>query len=81
MKIYILHFAQIDSEGNLSINCKMYSSIEEAKTAQADLINSFRILVSHNPGNIIFEEIGSFNRLAIKSSLAEIQSHIEEFEF
>ena len=81
MKIYILHFTQIDSEGNLSIDCKKYSSIEEAKTAQADLSNSFRNLVSHNPGDIIFEEIGSFNRLAIKNSPAEIQSHIEKFEF
>ena len=80
MTIFILHHAQIDSEGNLSINCKKYSCIEEAKTAQADLNNSFRILVSHNPGDIIFEEIGSFIRLAIKNSPAEIQSHIEEFQ-
>ena len=81
MKIYILHFAQMDSEENLSIDCKKYSSIEEAKSAQVDLNNSFRKLVSHNPGDIIFEEIGSFIRLAIKNSPAEIQSHIEEFEF
>lgn len=81
MTVFILHHAQIDSEGNLSINCKKYSSIEEAKTAQADLINSFRILVNHTPEDSIFEEIGTFNRLAIKSSPAEIQSHIEKFEF
>jgi len=71
----------MDSEGNLSIDCKKYSSIEDAKSAQTDLNNSFRELVSHNTGDIIFEEIGLFNRLAIKSSPAEIQSHIEEFEF
>ena len=81
MTVFILHHAQIDFEGNLSIDCKKYSSIEKAKTAQTDLNNSFRKLVNQNPQDIIFEEIGIFNRFTIKGSLAEIQSHIEEFEF
>ncbi len=70
----------MDSEGNLSIDCKMYGSIEEAKTAQADLNNSFKELVNQSPEYIIFEETGTFIRLAIKNSLSEIQSHIEVFE-
>ena len=70
----------MDSEGNLSIDCKMYGSIEEAKTAQANLNNSFKELVSQSPEYIIFEETGTFIRLAIKNSLSEIQSHIEVFE-
>ncbi|MBO5407402.1 MAG: hypothetical protein J6A27_07850 [Bacteroidales bacterium] len=70
----------MDSEGNLSTDCKMYGSIEEAKTAQADLNNSFKELVNQSPEYIIFEETGTFIRLAIKNSLSEIQSHIEVFE-
>lgn len=70
----------MDSEGNLSIDCKMYGSIEEAKTAQADLNNSFKELVNQSPEYIIFEETGTFIRLAIKNSLSEIHSHIEVFE-
>lgn len=80
MKSYFLHYAQMDSEGNLSTDCKMYGSIEEAKTAQADLNNSFKELVNQSPEYIIFEETGTFIRLAIKNSLSEIQSHIEVFE-
>ena len=70
----------MDSEGNLSIDCKIYGSIEEAKTAQADLNNSFKELVNQSPEYIIFEETVTFIRLAIKNSLSEIQSHIEVFE-
>ncbi len=70
----------MDTEGNLSIDCKMYGSIEEAKTAQADLNNSFKELVNQSPEYIIIEETGTFIRLAIKNSLSEIQSHIEVFE-
>lgn len=29
----------MDSDGNLSIDCKIYGSIEDAKAAQADLNN------------------------------------------
>lgn len=81
MKSYFLHYAQMDSEGNLSIDRKMYGSIEEAKTAQADLNNNFKGLVHPNPDDIFFEELSTFIRLSIKDSLAEIQSHIEEFQF
>lgn len=80
MKIYILHYAQMDSEGNLSIDCDRFSTIQEAKDAQTNLNNIFKKTVNQNPEDIIFEEIGTFNRLEIKGSLAEIQSHIEEFQ-
>ena len=80
MKTFILHYAIIDSEGNLSIDCKRHNTLEEAKTAQATLNNNFKELAHPDPDNIIFEECGTFNRLAIKDTLAEIQSHIEEFE-
>ena len=75
MKTCILHYAIMDSDGNLSIDCKRHNTLEEAKTAQANLNNRFKELAP--PDNIIIEECGTFNRLVIKDNLAKIQSQIE----
>lgn len=44
MKTCILHYAIMDSDGNLSTDCKRHNTLEEAKTAQANLNNRFKEL-------------------------------------
>lgn len=79
MKIYTLHYAIIDNDGALSIDCKNYSSIKDAENAQNQIVNEF--IENHNYmlDEMTKEEYDSFKRIAYDDKQTELQIHIEEF--
>ena len=79
MTLYILHYASIDEEGRLSIDCQgPFQTPESAKAQQKELMGAFR---SKHLGysDVLIEEIrGSFHRIAYIGHMTELQSHIAE---
>ncbi len=78
MPLYILHYASIDEEGALSIDCQgPFKSLKEARQQQATLITAFQTTHSHISVSEIEEHCGTFHRIAYNGLLTELQSHIE----
>lgn len=81
MKYYILHTAEINNDGELSIDCKgIFSLLSEAKAKQQELLREFERLYKEDHADIVAEDCGTFCRLSITDKLAEIQTHIYESE-
>ena len=80
MSLYILHYASIDEEGQLTIDCQgPFKSQGEAQQQQANQLRSFKN--QHlNFSNPIVESCGSFQRIAYIEHLTELQTHIENIE-
>lgn len=78
MTLYILHYAAIDEEGRLSIDCQgPFQTMECAKARQKTLMEAFRRKYTCNSDVLIEEECGTFHRMAYEGLLIEQQSHIE----
>ena len=81
MPLYILHYATIDAEGRLSIDCQgPFTTKEAALKQQSTIINAFRTIHSHHSGDEIEEQSGTFHRIAWAGLPTELQSHIEEMD-
>ena len=81
MPLYILHYATIDAEGRLSIDCQgPFTTKEDALKQQATLITAFQATHSHISVSEIEEHCGTFHRIVYNGLLTELQSHIEEIE-
>ena len=81
MTLYILHYATINAEGRLSIDCQgPFTTKEAALKQQTALINAFQITLRHHSANEIVEQCGTFHRIAYAGLLTELQSHIEEMD-
>ncbi len=81
MTFYILHYATIDGEGHLAIDCQgPFKTLEEAQERQAKVIDNFLNVHSTLSHEQTEEKCGSFHRLAYKEHLSELQSHIEEMK-
>lgn len=79
MHLYILHYAAIDAEGHLSIDCQgPFKTKEEAQQQQATLLLDFQNERQTMSNALIEERCGCFQRIAYKEQPAEIQTHIEE---
>lgn len=79
MPLYILHYATIDAEGHLSIDCQgPFPTKEAARRQQTVLIAAFQTTHSPHSPHEIQEHHGTFHRLAYAGLLTELQSHIEE---
>ena len=79
MPLYILHYATIDAEGHLSIDCQgSFPTQEAAREQQTALITTFQDTHHHLSTHEIQERHGTFHRLAYTGLLTELQSHIEE---
>ncbi|MBP3499092.1 MAG: hypothetical protein J6J97_03270 [Akkermansia sp.] len=79
MPLYILHYATIDAEGHLSIDCQgPFPTQETARKQQTALITTFQATHHHLSAHEIQEHHGTFHRLAYAGLLTELQSHIEE---
>ena len=79
MNIYILHFAEINLEGILSIDCKKFSKLEDAQKEQDTILNSFRKKLGSNNYQFSEEQINLFKGISCGENLMEIQTHIEIF--
>lgn len=77
--IYILHYADIDLEGNLSINCNKFSCLEDAQKEQDTILNSFRKKLESNNYQFTEEQINLFKGISCGENLMELQTHIEIF--
>lgn len=77
MPLYILHYATIDAEGRLSIDCQgPFPTQETAREQQTALITTFQTTHHHLSTHEIQEHHGTFHRLAYTGLLTELQSHI-----
>ena len=79
MKVFVLHNAEMDSDGVLSINSYLYLTIEKAQEAQNIIIEKFINKNKDTESEKIYEEINWFKRVAYKNKLTEFQSCIKEF--
>ena len=70
--IYILHYADIDLEGNLSINCNKFSCLEDAQKEQDTILNSFRKKLGSNNYQFSEEQINLFKGISIRFSPQDI---------
>lgn len=81
MPIYILHYATVDDEGRLSIDCQgPFKTKEEAQREQSALISTYEATHQNLSTSQIEEHCGTFHRIAYAEQLTEMQSHIEEIE-
>lgn len=78
MLIYILHFGYISSEGELSIGCeKPYTNLNTALERQRALLQNWK--AENSSKDIVHFKIGNYESLSVKDGIAEIQTHIEEY--
>lgn len=75
-KMYILHYAEMDLEGSMGIDCLVFESVCEAVDKQKKIVDEFKKKYSNYRSQIIEEEVGTFKRVALADELAELQSHI-----
>lgn len=81
MKLFILHSANIDADGQLFIDCHSpYTSIQQAQQNQLLLIEAFKDKHSQPDNQWVYERHGHFIRIALPDSPQELQTHIEEYE-
>lgn len=81
MTRYILHYATIDDEGRLSIDCHgPFKTMEDALIQQEALFQDFRDKHLCYSASQIEECCGTFRRIAYSGQLTEIQSHIKPIE-
>lgn len=77
MPLYILHYATIDAEGRLSIDCQgPFPTKETARQQQTTLITTFQATHRPHSPHEIQERHGTFHRIAYAGLLTELQSHI-----
>ena len=80
MSLYLLHYASIDEEGALSIDCQgPFKSLKEARQQQVNLLLAFQSKHPHF-SNPIEESCGTVHRIAYTEHLTELQPHIREIE-
>lgn len=80
MSLYLLHYASIDEEGALSIDCQgPFKSLKEVRQQQVNLLQTFQNQHIHLP-KLIVESYGTFRRIAYADHLSELQTHIREIE-
>lgn len=79
MNIYILHFAEINLEGILSIDCKKFSKLEDAQKEQETIIDTFRKKLQSDNYEFTETYIRHFREISCTENLIEIQTHIEIF--
>ena len=78
MTLYILHYATIDADGHLSIDCQgPFPTKEAAQHQQTALITTFQATHHPHSPHEIQEHHGTFHRIAYAGLLTELQSHIE----
>ena len=78
MLIYILHFAYISNEGELSIGCeKPYTNLNTAIERQRTLLLNWETETSSK--DIVHFKIGNYESLSANDGIAEIQTNIEEY--
>ena len=78
MNLYILHYASIDEEGRLSIDCQgPFPTPEAAKAQQEALMEAFRSKYDCYSDAQTKEKCGTFQRIAYRGHIMELQSHIE----
>lgn len=80
MKLYILHYAETDNEGRLAIHCENpYHSFNEAQGRQQILLEEWCSRWNRQD-EMVYENIGNFKCVRLKTSFAEIQSCIEMYD-
>ena len=81
MRLYILHSAAINADGELSIDCSApFSAENEAQSAQNTMMSAYMQLFSYPPESWSIEKQGYFSRLACSDSQVELQCHIQEMD-
>lgn len=79
MKLYILHSAAINVDGELSIDCSApFSSENEAQSMQNAMMRAYMQQFSYPQESWSIEKQGYFFRLACSESQVELQCHILE---
>lgn len=82
MTCYILHYATIDADGHLFIDCLgPFNTLEEAQERQANIIGDYLNAHRDISGEQMEEQCGLFHRIAYKGRLTELQIHIEEMRW
>ncbi|MBQ3526860.1 MAG: hypothetical protein IJA63_11365 [Akkermansia sp.] len=81
MTYYIVHFASINTDGELSIDClPAFRTRYEAECALASLIDEYPLQHSYPTETWYTERHGCFVRIANCGSQAEMQCHVQEVE-
>ena len=81
MKLYILHSAAINADGELCIDCSApFLSEHEAQTEQNAMMNAYTQRFSYPATSWSIEKQGHFARLACAENQAELQCHIQEIQ-
>ena len=79
MRLYILHSATINVDGELSIDCSTpFSSENKAQLEQNAMLSAYTNQFSYPPESWYIEKQGSFSRLSCSESQVELQCHIQE---
>ena len=79
MRLYILHSAAINADGELSIDCSApFSSENEARSMQNSMMSAYMQQFSYPQESWSIEKQGYFFRLTCTESQVELQCHIQE---
>ena len=78
MKLYILHSVIVDTDGQVSIDCRSpYRSLSAAKKEQRSMVSQYQAGLRWD---VQVEQCGNFVRVSVPESVEEIQSNIEMFD-
>lgn len=79
MRLYILHSAAINADGELSIDCSApFASENEAQSEQNTMMSAYKKMFSYPSESWSIEKHGYFFRLSCSESQVELQCHIQE---
>ena len=81
MRLYILHRASINADGELSIDCSApFTSENKAQSEQDAMMRAYTQQFSYPPESWSIERQGYFSRLSCTESQVELQCHIQEMD-
>ena len=81
MRLYILHSATVNADGELSIDCSApFRSKHKAQSKQNAMMSAYMQQFSYPLESWSIEQQGYFSRLACSESQVELQCHIQEMD-
>lgn len=75
--IYIVHWADINADSALSIDCQVFSEIEDADKKVSELVYEW---MQTNPCDCSVQRIGNFTGIQSTDDNRELQIHIHEHD-
>ena len=75
--IYIVHWADINADNELSIDCQVFSEIEDADKKVSELVYEW---MQNNSCDYSLQKIGNFTGIQSTDDNRELEIHVHEHD-